>query len=327
MSDLTTNYMGLKLLTPWMVASCSLSKTEDGIRRCAQAGAGAIVLKSLFEEQIEAGANKVHEYLWMPSHTEAFDYIGNMSMEIGAQEYLKLIEKAKKAVSIPIIASLNCISPKWWLGYAKQIESAGADGLELNIAILPGEPNHTSAQIEKIYLEILDSVHATIRIPIAVKIGPHFSSIPYMAQELVNHGVKALVLFNRFYQLDIDIDKMQLVSGHRFSSPEEMCLSLRWMSILAGKISCDLAASTGVHHGADVIKQILAGATAVQICSALYVHEIKHLEKIHADVEQWMKDHQINSLSQIRGTLSQSKSHRPEIYERLQYIEALVGID
>lgn len=327
MADLATTYLGLKLENPLIVASCSLSKTEERIRRCEQAGAGAIVLKSLFEEQVIANANEIQENLWMSSHTEAFDYISNMSMEIGPQEYLQLIEKAKKAVKIPIIASLNCISPKWWLGYAKQMVTAGADALELNISVLPGDPNHSSSQVEKVYVDILDAVHAAIKIPFAVKIGPHFSSIPYVAKTLVQHGAKALVLFNRFYQLDVDIEKMALVSGHRFSSSDELSQSLRWMSMLAGKISCDLAASTGIHTGADVIKQILVGATVVQICSALYLNQISHLQKIRSEVEAWMEQHHVASLSAIRGKLSQAQSHHPEIYERLQYIEALVGID
>ncbi len=327
MSDLSTTYMGLKLNNPLIVASCSLSKTEEGIHKCADAGAGAIVLKSLFEEQIEFHAKADQENLWMSSHTEAFDYLNKMGMEIGPQDYLKLIEKAKKSVKIPIIASLNCISAKWWLEYAKQIVLAGADGLELNIAVLPGDPNHTSQQIEKIYLDILDAVSAAIKIPIAVKIGPHFSSIPYMAEQLAKHGAKALVLFNRFYQLDIDIEKMELAPGYRFSSQEELSLSLRWMSMLAGKVPCDLAASTGIHTGAGVIKQILAGATAIQICSALYLNQIPHLQKIRTEVETWMDQHKIQSLQEIRGKLSQKMSHKPEIYERLQYIEALIGID
>lgn len=327
MVDLATTYLGLKLSNPLIVASCSLSKNIERIRLCEEAGAGAVVLKSLFEEQIATNANEIQQASWMDSHSEAYDYIHNMSMYFGPQEYLKLIEQSKKLVKIPIIASINCISSKWWLAYAKQIAEAGADALELNIAILPGDTSHSSQEVEKVYSDILDTVHASIKLPIAVKIGPHLSSIPYMANMLAQHGAQALVLFNRFYQLDIDLEKISLIPGHRFSTSDELSLSLRWISILAGKIPCDLAASTGIHTGADALKQILAGATVVQIASALYQNQIQHIRQIRSEIEQWMIHKNIASLNNIRGKLSQSQSHHPEIYERLQYIEALVGID
>ena len=327
MVNLSTKYMGLQLDNPLIVASCSIVKTRDAVRRCADAGAGAVVLKSLFEEQIEVETQELEGHLWMTSHSEAFDYVTNMGMEIGPREYLKLIENAKSAVSIPVIASLNCISSKWWLGYAKQIAAAGADALELNIAIMPGNPKHSASDLENVYLQILDDVKREIDLPVAIKIGPHFSAIPQMASQLSSHGASGLVLFNRFYQLDIDIDKIELVPGNRFSSPDEMSMSLRWIAILYGRVNCDLAASTGVHDGHCVIKHLLAGATVTQLCSTLYIYGVEQITYIRSQLEQWMKQHHFETIDDFRGKLSQSRSNRPEIYERLQYIKALVGIE
>ncbi len=248
-------------------------------------------------------------------------------MEIGPREYLKLVEEAKKTVSIPIIASLNCISPKWWVNYANQIEEAGADAIELNISLMPSDPNLRSQDIEQLFLKIFEEVKAVVDIPLMVKIGPYFTSLAWMAKELDKRGVSALVLFNRFYQLDIDVDKLKITHGHRFSSPEEMSLPLRWIALLRGRVKCDLSASTGVHDGFGVIKQILAGATTVQICSTLYLKGIKQINIVLEEIESWMKIHNFDSINQIRGKLSQLQSGQPEVYERLQYIKAMVGIE
>jgi dihydroorotate dehydrogenase (fumarate) len=319
--------MGLDMINPLMVASCSLVSTLEGVRRCADAGVGAIVLKSLFEEQIQAETEDLEQYSWMSGHTEAFEYISKMGMALGPREYLKLIEAAKSKVSVPIIASLNCISPKWWTGYAKQIAVGGADGLELNISAMPSDPGRTSGEIESLYLEILEGVRAEIDIPIAVKIGSHFSSIARIADELCRRGASSLVLFNRFYQLDIDIEKLKLAPGYGFSSPEEISVPLRWIALLSGRVKCDLAASTGVHDGAGVIKQLLAGAAVVQVCSTLYVNGLEQVGRMLKQLEEWLKGHDFESVDQIRGKMSQMESDRPELYERLQYIKALVGID
>jgi dihydroorotate dehydrogenase (fumarate) len=310
-----------------MVASCSLVSKLEGVSRCADAGVGAIVLKSLFEEQIQAETEDLEQYLWMSGHPEAFEYISKMGMALGPREYLKLIEAAKSKVSVPIIASLNCISPKWWTGYAEQIAAAGADGLELNISVMPSDPGRTSEEIEGLYLEILEGVRTETDIPIAVKIGSHFSSIARIADELCRRGASALVLFNRFYQLDIDIEKLKLTPGYKFSSPEEISVPLRWIALLSGRVKCDLAASTGVHDGAGVIKQLLAGAAVVQICSTLYVNGLEQVGRMLGQIEEWIKRHDFESVDQMRGKMSQMESDRPELYERLQYIKALVGIE
>lgn len=324
--DLSTKYMGLHLHNPLIVASCSLVNSSEGVRRCADAGAGAIVLKSLFEEQIQAETEDLEQQSWLSGHPEAFEYVRKMGMAHGPREYLKLIEEAKRAVSIPVIASLNCISPKWWTRYAKQI-AAGADALELNISVMPSDPHRSSNNIENLYFKILEEVKWRIELPIAVKIGPYFTSMARMAWELCRRGASALVLFNRFYQLDIDIDKLELAPGYGFSSPERMNLPLRWIALLAGRVSCDLAASTGVHYGAGVIKQLLAGASAVQVCSTLYLNGIEQIGRILEEMETWMKGHGFDSIDQIRGKLSQMQSERPELYERLQYIKAFVGME
>jgi dihydroorotate dehydrogenase (fumarate) len=248
-------------------------------------------------------------------------------MPLGPRNYLKLIEEAKAAVSIPVIASLNCITPRWWVDFAKQLEAAGADGLELNISVMPSDPARTSEEIEKIYVDIVESLRGGIGIPIAVKIGPYFTSVAHMAAEFSRLGVSALVLFNRFYQIDIDIEKVDIAPGIHFSSPDEASLPLRWIALLAGSVKCDLAASTGVHDGAGFVKQLLAGATAVQVCSALYERGIGHIGTMLRDVETWMQGHGFDKVGDFRGKLSRQVTERPELYERLQYIKLFVGIE
>jgi dihydroorotate dehydrogenase (fumarate) len=327
MVDLSVKYMGLELRNPLVVGSSGLTNTTEGVRGCAAAGAGAVVLKSLFEEQMQAETEDLEQHSWILGHPEAFEYVRGIRMGLGPREYLKLVEEAKKIVSIPVIASLNCISPKWWVNYARQIELAGADALELNISVMPSDPDRTSKQVEGLHFKIFEEVKARIEIPIAVKIGPYFTSMARMADEFSKRGVAALVLFNRFYQLDIDIEALQLVSGYRFSSSHEMGLPLRWIALLAGRIGCDLAASTGVHDGSGVIRQLLAGASAVQLCSTLYINGVEHIGRILKEIETWMEKHGFNSVGEIQGKLSQVLSERPELYERLQYIRALVGIE
>jgi dihydroorotate dehydrogenase (fumarate) len=326
MVDLSTKYMGLNLHNPVVVSSCSLTNSVEGVCRCADAGAGAVVLKSLFEEQIRVETQDLEKYLWFSGHPEALDYVRNMSMELGPREYIDLVRESKSAVSIPVIASLNCVSPEWWADYAIQLEAVGADALELNIAIMPSDPERSSDEIERLYFRVLEEVKKRIDIPIAVKIDPYFTGMARVADEFSKRGASALVLFNRLYQLDINIDKLELAPGYRFSSPEEMNTSLRWIALLAGRVRCDLAASTGVHDGAGVIKQLLAGAAVVQICSTLYLNGLEQLDRILGYLENWIKEHNFDSVDQMRGKMSQMQSDQPELYDRLQYIKALVGI-
>jgi len=327
MSDLKTKYIGLELRNPVIVASSRLTKDIDGLKKLEDAGAGGLVLKSLFEEQIIMEKEELESQVMPASHTEAYDYVSRLSMELGPKEYIRLIEDAKKSISIPVIASLNCVSAGWWIDYAKQLESAGADGLELNIGFIGYTTKHVSGDIEKVYYEIVQKVNEAVSLPIAVKVGSSFTSLPWFADQLSKRGCKALVLFNRYYSLDFDIEKMKVVPGNPLSTPLEMSLPLRWIALLYGRVECDLSATTGVHSGADVVKQLLAGASAVQICSVLYKKGPKYIETILQEIETWMKSNKFDVIDDFRGRLSQEESDEPAAYERLQYIKALVGIE
>ncbi len=323
MLNISTVYMGLKLKNPLIVASCDLTSNIEQIKKCEEAGAGAIVLKSLFEEQIETETEELLNESWLPDHTEAFEYVRGMSMANGPSIYLSLISDAKKETSIPIIASLNCISPKWWIAYAKQLELSGADALELNISVLPSNLKRSSIEIEKIYIDILEGVLEEIDLPVAVKIGPYFTSIAKILNDLSKKGVKGLVLFNRFYQFDIDTKNLRAIGGNPLSSPNEISNSLRWIALLSDQISCDFAATTGIYTGKDVIKQILAGAKAVEICSTLYKNGLDCIKNMLEEIKSWMSEHNYENIEDFRGKLSKKEEEKTELYDRLQYIKAL----
>ncbi len=327
MADLSTSYLGLPLRNPLIVSSCSLTKHADGVARCADAGAGAVVLKSLFEEQIAVETASVSDHLWMGDHPEAFAYVQGMGMELGPRDYLTVIEQAKARVDIPVIASLNCITPRWWLGYARQLAEAGADALELNVSALPTSPGRTGAEVEQLYEDVVHGVSEATGLPLAVKLGPYFSSLPNLALRLSDAGADALVLFNRFYQLDIDARRMELRPGYRFSTRSELSLPLRWIALLSGRIRAQLSATTGVHDGEDAAKLLLAGADTVQVCSALYLHGLERLRYILDGLDSYMESQGVPDVAALRGRLAQSASERGETYERLQYIGALVGIE
>ncbi len=351
MIDLSTKYMGLSLRNPLVVASSSMTGSLDGVMQAAAAGAGAVVLKSLFEEQIAAETSALGKHADYAGHTEAAEYLQGYGMELGPQEYLQLISDSVKAVEIPVIASLNCFSYNRWADYAQKIEAAGAAGLELNIGLLPTRGGQKGRAIEERYYQILHEVKTRIKIPVALKIGPYFSSFGEVAEHLGHDRAEAppftvgwcgpgenttritwrkadaLVLFNRFYQLDIDIDNIELVPGNPLSTSAEITTALRWIALLHKRIESDLAATTGIHQGRDVIKQLLAGATVVQVCSTLMKNGFTHLGQILDDVEEWMKNHQFSRIDQFRGRLSQAQSEEPEKYERLQYIKLFVGLE
>ncbi len=327
MADLSTTCMGLKLGNPVIVASCGLTRTPEGIRKCADAGAGAVVLKSLFEEQIDAEIGGVERAMGPPWHAEAFEYMERLGKQLGPREYLATLEQAKRAVAVPVIASLNCVSHRQWVEYAGRIEEAGADALELNIALMPSDPRRTVREVEDVYLEIVETVKARVNVPVAVKLGPYFTSLARLTDDLAARGVSALVLFNRFYRFDIDTDEIRLAPGQRLSTPDEISLPLRWIALLSGKVRCDLVASTGVHDGAGAVKQLLAGASAVQVCSTLYRNGLGQISTIVGEIAAWMENHGFDSLDQFRGKLAQMRSENPEAYERLQYVKALVGIE
>jgi dihydroorotate dehydrogenase (fumarate) len=351
MADLSTKYMGLELANPIIAASSSLANSVEGVKKLEKAGVGAVVLKSLFEEQIFAESEQMKGPGVNLFDTEAAEFIESYGREFGTRDYLKLIQDAKKECKIPIIASLNCFSQKWWINYAKKVEAAGADGLELNIGVLPSDPTKTAQDVEAVYLDIVKTIKQEVSIPVALKIGPYFSSFANLATILSRgkiesrefivgwcgrgaaeskpswNGVNALVLFNRYYNLDIDTDKKELVAGNPYSSPDEMYESLRWISLLSGRVECDLAASTGIHDGKAVVKQLLAGANAVQICSVLYQKGLGAVQKMLKEVNDWMVANKYDKLSDFRGALSQKKSEFPAAHERLQYIKLFVGIE
>ena len=268
--DLSTTFMGIKIANPLIVASSGLTSSADKVKECADAGAGAVVLKSLYEEQIVTGKNAIitqdDMYFWYP---QAIDFVNNFSREEGIHAYLKLIEDSKKAVSIPVIASINCVTPWEWPKFAAEIEKSGADGMELNIFIPPTNINLTGYKIEETYMDIIHEVRKNVEIPIAVKVGFYFTSLYRTLYKISNLDINSLVLFNRYFRPDIDIDNLRVVAQNVFSSPHEITLSLRWIALLYGKINKELVAATGIHDYQGVIKQILAGATAVQICSTL----------------------------------------------------------
>jgi dihydroorotate dehydrogenase (fumarate) len=326
--DLSTCYMGLRLPNPIVVSSCGLTQTLEGVRRCADAGAGAVVLKSIFEEQVrsdaDAYARSTGAEAW---HPEAEEYLSRFSREETIGRYLKLIREAKAAVSIPVIASIHCVTAGTWTDFASRIEQAGADALELNVFVLPADPRRHAKSNEQVYFDVARAVTRKASIPVALKIGSYFSGLSHTLIELSRTGVGALVLFNRFLPIDVDIEKLELVPGKLHSGPDDYVRPLRWISVLSGRMACDLAASGGVHDGAAVVKQLLAGATAVQVCSALYEHDVPHLGKMLEQLQDWMRRHDFESIEAFRGRLRQRSSDNPAAYERVQFMKATSGVE
>jgi len=321
MSRLETTYLGLKLKNPVIVGSSGLTSSIEKIKKIEKAGAGAIVLKSIFEEQIKFEAGKMANGSDSP---EALDYVNFYVKNNTLQEYLDLIKKAKEEVQIPIIASINCVSSKEWTGFAKSIEEAGADALEVNVFILANDKNAPAEQYENVYFDLAEKLKNTLKIPFAFKLGSHFSNIVGFVQKLHVPGV---VLFNRFYAPDIDIDKMEFTSSDVFSTPSDIRNTLRWVGIMSSKIpDLDIAASTGIHDGKAVVKQILAGASAVQVCSTLYKNGIDHLESIIKEVEQWMDKKGYNNINEFKGRMSYNKISDPLVYERSQFMKYFSSI-
>jgi len=326
MNALKTQYMGLELPSPIVVSSCGLSRKLDNLIQMEKNGAGAVVLKSLFEEQFSAEARTMQQgdLSW---HTEAYDYVHRMSMEVGMDSMVKLIKEARRKLTIPVIASINCVSSPWWVDYATRLARAGASGLELNISYLPSRPDITGRQVKEGVLEIVRSVRSRVVCPLAVKISPYYSSLLSLALALEREGASALVMFNRFHQVDIDIENLKLVSAYHFSRPEEISLPLRWIALLSGSLEIDLAGGTGVHDGTGVVKMLLAGATVVQMCSALYQHGIERIGECLDFLSHWMEKHAFTRLEDFRGQLRKKPGNESELWDRLQYIKALVGIE
>jgi len=326
MTDLTTQYLGLTLKNPIIVGSSGLTRSASSIKELEENGAAAVVLKSIFEEEI---AFEYEDILKEASdegvNLDQFDYYDYQLKGEKLDHYTRLIEECKKSVSIPIIASINCVYSHEWSSFAKMLEKAGADALELNMFFLPTEFGRSSEEKEKAYFQIIDKVQKEVSIPVALKISYYFSNLGPMIQKLSKTGVAGLVLFNRFFSPDFDIDNFKVVSSNVFSTPSDLSISLRWIAIMAAKTDCDLAASTGVHDGAAVIKQLLAGANAVQVVSALYKNGKGHLREMLTFVEQWMAAKGYSCLDDFRGKMSQEKSSDPAAYERVQFMKYFGG--
>ncbi|PID92188.1 MAG: diguanylate cyclase [Bacteroidetes bacterium] len=319
MIDLSTSFAGISLKSPIIVSSSGLSNSLGRIEKMAKAGAGAVVLKSLFEEQIRHETGLLMEENDYP---EAVDYLKAYARENSLDLYLNHIQEAKAAVDIPVIASINCSTSAEWTDFAARIESAGADALELNIYFLPIDRDRDSGRYEKDYLDLAGAVCKQSSIPVIVKLGSGFTNVCWMANQLYMRGAAGLVLFNRFYTPDIRMKDLSFVSSEVLSSPADLRLSLRWIGIVSSQVSeIDLAASTGVHNGHAALKQILAGASAVQVCSVLYRNGIEYIHDILAEMREWMEKQGHESLSDFRGSMNYASLKDPSVYERAQFIK------
>jgi len=323
MVDTSTEYLGMTLKNPIIVGSSGLTSSISSIKQLEENGAAAVVLKSIYEEEIVLEYEDVLKKLDSKRYFNLaeFDYY---DFEIKAKKlnnYINLIEVSKQSVSIPVIASINCLYSYEWVFFAKQLESAGADALELNMFFLPSDFTRSSEEIEKKYFDIVEKLKKEITIPLALKISHSFSNLGQMLQRLSDTGIAGLVLFNRFFSPDFDIDKFKILSTHVLSTPAELSTSLRWMAIMSSRVNCDLIASTGIHDGEGVIKQILAGAKAVQVVSALYKKGKGHIQVMLKTLEDWMHKKGYDNLDQFRGRMSQAKSSNPAVYERVQFMK------
>jgi dihydroorotate dehydrogenase (fumarate) len=326
MLDLTTNYLGMTLRSPLVVSACPLSEKLENIQRMEAAGAGAVVLYSLFEEQIRQEREAMHHYMvyGTESFAEALSYFPEPDIyHVGTEDYLRLIESARKTVGIPIIASLNGTTPGSWVKFARKMESAGAHALELNIYSIPTDVHESGEAVEANMLEIVKAVKAAISIPVAVKLSPFFSNLAHTAHKLAGVGADGLVLFNRFYQPDIDLETLEVVPNVLLSTPQALRLPLTWIALLFGRVKIDLAATSGIHTGHDVIKLMMAGANVTMMASALLRSGIEHIGVVEAGMRKWMEEHDYASVRQMRGSVSQMNAADPSAFERAQYIRSL----
>jgi len=327
MVDLSTRYLGMQLKNPVIAGSSGLSDSVKGIQELEKGGAAAVVLKSIFEEEIAFEYDDVLKEASKDGlNMDQFDYYDFHIKGEKLARYTALIAESKKTVSIPIIASINCVYSHEWTSFAKQLQTAGADALELNMFFLPSDFERTSEEKEKAYFQIVDKILKEVTIPVALKISHYFANLGPMIQKLSETGIAGLVLFNRFYSPDFDIDKMEVIPSNIFSSPSDLSISLRWIAIMAERVSCDLAASTGVHDGEALIKQLLAGANAVQVTSALYLNGKNRIAEMLKTLEKWMGEKNYGSLADFRGKMSQAKSRNPSTYERVQFMKYFGGI-
>jgi dihydroorotate dehydrogenase (fumarate) len=326
MPDLTTTYMGLRLKNPLLAGSSGLTGTREGLQQLQEGGVAAVVLKSIFEEEIAAEADDaVSRAARKGMSLESYDYYDYEVRGARVSSYVDLIRQAKSAVSIPVIASVNCTYSHEWVSFAKDIEAAGADGLELNMFFMPSEVSRSGTESENAYLAVVERVLKQVKIPVALKISSSFSNLAQMIARLSKTGVAGLVLFNRFYSIDFDIDAMAVTGSGTLSSPAEIAGPLRWVALMSRRAGCDLAASTGVHDGAGLIKMLLAGAKAVQAASCFYLNGAACAKTMLAELSAWMDRHGFASLADFRGRMSQEESVNPGVYERVQYMKHYAG--
>ncbi len=330
MVDLHTDYLGLELKNPLVASASALSKKLDNIRKMEDAGLSAVVLYSLFEEQI------IHESLELDyfltrgtySYAEALTYFPDLdNYNIGAEKYVDLIQQAKQSVHIPVIASLNGISKGGWIEYASKIEKAGADALELNIYYLATDKDLQGEELEKAYIDLVKEICLTIKIPLAVKLSPFFTSLPHFAQKLAEAGARGLVLFNRFYQPDLDIENLEVTPKLELSSSVDLLLPLRWIAILYSRIPVDFALTSGVHRGEDIVKALMAGAKVAMTASELVAKGLPRAAAMLEELQQWMSTHEYESVHQMQGSMSQQKVKEPAAFERANYMKALTVFD
>ena len=326
MMELITSYMGLKLKNPIVHSASPLTESLDNIRRLEDAGTAAVVMYSLFEEQINLESLQIDHFLSYGANSvsEATSYFPEMqSYKVGPDEYLNRIREAKEAVRIPVIGSLNGVSSGGWIEYARKIEQAGADALELNIYFIPTDPEMSGPEVEQIYVDVVTEVKNSVDIPVAVKVGPFFSAMGHMARRLQDAGADGLVLFNRFYQPDFDLEELEVVPHLILSDSYEMRLPLRWVAILYGRVEVDFAISTGVHNHEDVLKAMMAGAKVSMMTSELLQHGIERVADVLKGVKQWMEDHEYVSIEQMQGSMSQKHVADPAAFERANYMRVL----
>ncbi len=319
MVDLSVEYAGLKLKSPIIISSSGLTNSVARIEKLAEAGAGAVVLKSLFEEQIQFEIGEMEE---ASDYPEAGDYLRTYARENSVNNYLQLIKEVKEAVDIPVIASVNCHSSSEWVDFTTQMEEAGADAIELNIYFLAIDKKKDPREFESAYLDIVSAVKSKVSIPIMVKLGSHFTNLTWLVDQLYHKGAAAVVLFNRFYAPDILTDTLTMGSSEIFSTPAEIRNSLRWVGIISSEIEkIDISASTGVHNGMSVVKQLLAGADAVQVCSVLYKNGVIYVRKMTEELKSWMEKKQYRSIDEFKGKMNYSNIPNPAEYERAQFIK------
>lgn len=326
--NLSTRYLGLTLKNPVVPSASPLTENVDGIRRLEEAGAAAVVMHSLFEEQIDLEGQVLDHFLSHGTHSfaESLSYFPDMqTYNIGPERYLEQIRKAKQAVSIPVIASLNGVSDGGWIKYAKLMEEAGADALELNIYYIATDMNMSGAEVEQMYVDVLTQVKRSVKLPVSIKLSPYFSNMANMAKRLCEAGADGLVMFNRFYQPDLDLENLEVTPHLVLSHADELRLPLRWTAILHGRVPADLAITSGVHTHLDVLKAMMAGAKVAQTTSELLQHGVGRISEILSDMQRWMEEHEYESVAQMQGSMSQKNVAEPAAFERANYMKVLAS--